>query len=102
MSGISYNVWLRGMCAGVSWFHLLCFPAETCRNQYIEQRSGKISAYRSSFLLQIVPMFNFKYIIGVIRINQGPRGGAVVEALRYKPEGRGIDSRWYHWKFLLR
>jgi hypothetical protein len=21
------------------------------------------------------------------------RGGAVVEALRYKPEGRGIDSR---------
>jgi hypothetical protein len=26
----------------------------------------------------------------------GPRGGAVVEALRYKPEGRGIDSRWCH------
>jgi hypothetical protein len=24
----------------------------------------------------------------------GERGGAVVEALRYKPEGRGIDSRW--------
>jgi hypothetical protein len=23
----------------------------------------------------------------------GARGGAVVEALRYKPEGRGIDSR---------
>jgi hypothetical protein len=22
----------------------------------------------------------------------GTRGGAVVEALRYKPEGRGIDS----------
>jgi hypothetical protein len=22
----------------------------------------------------------------------GARGGAVVEALRYKPEGRGIDS----------
>jgi hypothetical protein len=29
------------------------------------------------------------------------RGGAVVEALRYKPEGRGIDSRWCHWNFLL-
>jgi hypothetical protein len=27
----------------------------------------------------------------------GARGGAVVEALRYKPEGRGIDSRWCHW-----
>jgi hypothetical protein len=24
----------------------------------------------------------------------GARGGAVVEALRYKPEGRGIDFRW--------
>jgi hypothetical protein len=31
----------------------------------------------------------------------GARGGAVVEALRYKPKGRGIDSRWCHWKFSL-
>jgi hypothetical protein len=23
----------------------------------------------------------------------------VVEAMRYKPEGRGIDSRWCHWNF---
>jgi hypothetical protein len=29
----------------------------------------------------------------------GVRGGAVVEALRYKTEGRGIDSRWCHWNF---
>jgi hypothetical protein len=27
IGGISYNVWLRGLCAGVSWFLLLCFPA---------------------------------------------------------------------------
>jgi hypothetical protein len=31
----------------------------------------------------------------------GARGGAVVEALSYKPEGRGIDSQWcngiFHW-----
>jgi hypothetical protein len=26
---------------------------------------------------------------------------AVIEALRYKPEGRGIDSRWCHWNFSL-
>jgi hypothetical protein len=26
-------------------------------------------------------------------------GGLVVETLCYKPEGRGIDSRWCHWKF---
>jgi hypothetical protein len=23
----------------------------------------------------------------------------LVEALRYKPEGRGFDPRWCHWKF---
>jgi hypothetical protein len=27
----------------------------------------------------------------------GARGGAAVKALRYKAEGRGIDSRWCHW-----
>jgi hypothetical protein len=27
----------------------------------------------------------------------GARGSAVVEALGYKPEGRGIDSRRFHW-----
>jgi hypothetical protein len=25
----------------------------------------------------------------------------VVEALRYKPESRGIDSRWCNWNFSL-
>jgi hypothetical protein len=25
----------------------------------------------------------------------------LVEALRYKPEGRGFDSRWCNWIFLL-
>jgi hypothetical protein len=28
-------------------------------------------------------------------------GGALVEALRYKPEDRGIYSRWCHWNFSL-
>jgi len=27
------------------------------------------------------------------------RGGVVVKALRYKPVGRGFDSRWCHWNF---
>jgi hypothetical protein len=31
----------------------------------------------------------------------GVRSGAVVVAQRYKPEGRGIDSRWCHWNFSL-
>jgi hypothetical protein len=25
----------------------------------------------------------------------------LVEALRYKPDGRGLYSRWYHWIFSL-
>jgi hypothetical protein len=32
---------------------------------------------------------------------RGARRSAVVEALRYKPEGRGIDSRWCYWNFSL-
>ena len=30
---------------------------------------------------------------------QGARGGVVVKALRYKPAGRGLDSRLCHWNF---
>jgi hypothetical protein len=29
----------------------------------------------------------------------GGGGGVVVKALRFKPGGRGFDSRWYHWNF---
>ena len=25
----------------------------------------------------------------------------LVEALRYKPKGRGFDSQWCHWNFTL-
>jgi hypothetical protein len=31
----------------------------------------------------------------------GARDVIVVEALRYKPEGHGIDSRWCVWIFSL-
>jgi hypothetical protein len=31
----------------------------------------------------------------------GAHGGTAVEALRYNPEGRRIDSRWCHWNFSL-
>ena len=30
---------------------------------------------------------------------QDARGGVVVKALRYKPAGRGFDSRCCHWNF---
>jgi hypothetical protein len=38
---------------------------------------------------------NFMISMGVL----WARGGVVVKALRYKPEGHGFDSRWFHWNF---
>jgi hypothetical protein len=35
----------------------------------------------------------------VWKLELGARGPVVVKALRYKPAGRGVDSRWYHWNF---
>ena len=31
----------------------------------------------------------------------GARGGVVVKTVCYKPAGRGFDSRWCHWNFLV-
>jgi len=33
--------------------------------------------------------------------NGGHAVALLIEALRYKPESRGFDSRWCHWIFLL-
>ena len=35
------------------------------------------------------------------KINWGHAVAYLVEALRYKSEGRGFDSRWCHWNFSL-
>jgi hypothetical protein len=40
-----------------------------------------------------------KFLLLIITV--GARGDAVVEALRYKPEGHGIDYRSCHWNFSL-
>jgi hypothetical protein len=42
---------------------------------------------------------SLQYIQQGTKTSVRARGGAVVEALRYKPEGRGIDSRWGQWNF---
>ena len=36
--------------------------------------------------------FNVLYVLVVTQM---------VEAMGYKPEGRGFDSRWCHWNFSL-
>jgi hypothetical protein len=36
-----------------------------------------------------------------LSLYMGARGGVVVKALRYKPAGRGFDSRQCHWNFSM-
>jgi hypothetical protein len=61
---------------------------------FTERRdSGTVSLKRWIFIN--------KLLLRNLLMQMGARGGAVVEALRYKPEGRGIDSRWCYWNFSL-
>jgi hypothetical protein len=39
--------------------------------------------------------------MGSHNVYMGHAVAQLVEALRYKPEGRGFDSRWCHWNFSL-
>jgi hypothetical protein len=45
--------------------------------------------------------FEIKQIFNKILTGWGHALAQLVEALRYKPEGRGFDSRWCHWNFSL-
>jgi hypothetical protein len=40
--------------------------------------------------------YYYYYYYYILYYVLGARGGVVVEALRYKLEGRGFDSRWCH------
>ena len=41
------------------------------------------------------------YTSTVLLLTGGHAAAQLVEAPRYKPEVRGFDSRWCHWKFSL-
>ena len=58
---------------------------------------------RSVFLPNnITSSFLFcKFFYTVPQHEVGHAVAQLVEALRYKPEGRGLDSRWFHWNFSL-
>jgi len=57
--------------------------------------------WKSSDMKIIVLWYICVYIYIYIHIH-GARGGVLVKALRYKPEGRGYDSRWCQWKFSVK
>jgi hypothetical protein len=54
-----------------------------------EQCCENLNILSHFILFCICPIKTVSYFM-----NHGARGGVVVKALRYKPEGRGIDSRW--------
>jgi len=56
----------------------------------------------SQFMLHVTfSMLNVVYFyISTFRIGRHAVT-QLVEALRYKPEGRGLDFRWCHWNFSL-
>jgi len=53
----------------------------------------------------VAPMFcSVQIVIYIYIVNKRDSlyaAAQLVEALRYKPEGRGFDSRWCHWNFVL-
>jgi len=52
-------------------------------------------------IFRTVAMFLLLICESVSYIIWGYAVAQSVEALRYKPEGRGFDSRWYQWNFSL-
>jgi hypothetical protein len=58
-----------------------------------------LSAIRDFLLNILIATFH----IGGRSSIRNPRNAVAqsVEALRYKPEGRGFDPRWCNWKFSL-
>jgi hypothetical protein len=60
------------------------------------------AVFRISHVFQILALYNFRVTSLLYPVTVGhAAGGAVVEALRYEPEGRGIDPRCSHWNYLL-
>jgi hypothetical protein len=67
--------WVKGLCC-ISYFLCEC-----------------VSLTKNTSLFSMISFF-YSAILGA-------RAGVVVKALRDKPTGRGFDSRWCQWNFLV-
>jgi hypothetical protein len=47
----------------------------------------------------VVKLLSLKGLGQVAVARRGARGGVVVKVTRYKPAGRGFNSRWCQWNF---
>ena len=59
----------------------------------VHKKKGKISLF---VFVSLKPVFE-KWIMSYAPSCSGHAVALLVEALRYKPERRGFDSRWCHW-----
>jgi hypothetical protein len=64
---------------------------------FLNEATINIEFYPALLQGFLIPELRQLNLLRMNLLSAGARGGAVVEALRYKPEGRGIDSRWCHW-----
>ena len=66
----------------------------------LEVSCSKLNNYVFERLQQFSPR-TFSGIYATYENSVGHAVAQLVEALRYKSEGRRFDSRWCHWNFLL-
>ena len=66
-------------------------------NIYKPSLNGNSSRKTAANGLSFCEHFERSFVM--LQSGRGARGGVVVKALRYKPAGRGFDSRCFHWNF---
>jgi len=87
-------------------FSVTCFTNLAPMIHYCSQQKSQDSSHKAAFFLYKILQ---KYYHNKsknkfprsITVHLGHAVAQLVEALCYKPEGRGFDSRWCHWIFSL-
>ena len=92
----------------------LCFLNEMCPTGGYRRFGGDVTPLRAVGLLDpeyedtrsfeksvTAYQLTWRNISEGFNLHMGYAVAQLVEALRYKPEGSGLDSRWCHWSFSL-
>jgi len=77
---------------------LFDFQCTSPQGTYVMLRKKKIQFFKINVVIQFfLSSTNFEQLMFIF----GHRGCTVFKVLRYKLEGRWLDSRWCHWNFSL-
>ena len=71
------------------------YSLSTCVTSNVMNECFKECGNCRLFFVYMIPRLHKHSFIGGYAVAQ------LFEALRYKPEGRGLDSRWGRWDYLL-